>query len=248
MFRAVIFDLGNTLVMFPWDARSVEKWPSKENSLFVSLVKVIYDSLVKSGVNVDWPSFYEKYMTARAEQWQWQKETLREFDMYERVSRTINALGLKVSPVSAAVRRAVDDHYTAYLSYAEMEKEVPEILQGLRSKRKLGLITNFAHSPTIYRVLEKFGLRKFFDVVLVSREVGWVKPSPKIFRAALSSLKLLSSQCVFIGDDAEADIKGARGVGMKTIFISKEGSMCQEADATISHLTELQSAIEKLEK
>nr|MDO8099103.1 HAD family hydrolase [Candidatus Njordarchaeota archaeon] len=247
MFAAIIFDLGDTLVRFPWDVRSVGKEGGMEMSLFDKLVKVTYDSLVKSGIEVDWPSFHEKYMSVRAEQLEWQKKTLHEYDMDDRVSRTLSALGLKISPDSATVKKATDDHYASYTNYIEMEREVPKILQDLRSKRKLGLITNFAHPPSIYKILSKFDLRKFFDVIVVSREVGWVKPSPKIFKAALSSLKMRSSQCVFVGDDAEADIKGAKGVGMKTIFISKKGSTCQEADATIRHITELKSTIQKLE-
>jgi len=248
MFAAIIFDLGDTLVRFPWDTRSAGKEVGKEMSLFDKLVKVTHDSLVKSGIKVDWPSFHEKYMSVRAEQLEWQKKTLHEYDMDERVSRTLNALGLMVSPDSAVVKKATHDHYASYMNYIEMEKEVPKILQDLRSKRKLGLITNFAHPPAIYGILEKFALKEFFDVILVSREVGWVKPSPKIFEAALSSLNLRSNQCVFVGDDVEADIKGARGVGMKTIFVSKKGSTCQETDATIHHVTELRSVIEKLEK
>lgn len=248
MFAAIIFDLGDTLVRFPWDAKSVAREGDKEMSLFDKLVKVTHDSLVKSGIKVDWPSFHEKYMFIRAEQIEWQKKTLHEYDINERVSKTLNALGSKVAPDSAVVRKATDDHYASYMNYIEMEKEVPEILQTLRSKRKLGLITNFAYPPAIHSILKRFGLGEFFDVILISREVGWVKPSPKIFQVALSSLNLRSNQCVFVGDDAEADIKGAKGVGMKTIFVSKKGSTCQEADATIHHVTQLPSAIDKLEK
>jgi putative hydrolase of the HAD superfamily len=248
LFSAVLFDLGNTLVKFPWDARTIGKGASQGVLLFDKLVKVTYDSLVKSGIKIDWPLFHEKYISVRAEQLEWQKKTLREYDMYDRVSRTLNALGVKLSPDSSTVRKATDENYASYLDYVEMEKEVPTILQDLRLKRKLGLITNFANPPCIYNILDKFGLRKLFDVILVSREVGWVKPSPKIFQAALSSLRLKGSQCVFVGDDAEADISGAKGVGMRTIFLAKKGSTCKEANAIIYHITELQSAIERLEE
>jgi putative hydrolase of the HAD superfamily len=248
LFSAVLFDLGNTLIKFPWDARTIGKEASKGVSLFDKLVKVTYDSLVKSGIKIDWPSFHEKYMFVRAEQLEWQKKTLQEYDMYDRVSRALSALGIKISPDSPAVRKATDDHYAGYMDYIEMEKEVPTILRDLHSRRKLGLITNFAHPPSIYNILDKFGLRKLFDVILVSREVGWVKPSPKIFQAALSSLRLKGSQCVFVGDDAEADIGGAKGVGMGTIFLAKKGSTCREANAVIYHISELRSAIKKLEE
>jgi len=247
VFGAIIFDLGDTLVKVPWGVRHLEKHSGGEISSFESILRVAHDSLMKSGVSTDWDSFYDKYMTVRAEQLQWQKQTLREYDMGERLSKTLNALGFRVSSDSALVKKALEDQYAVYINQVELEEEVPLVLRDLRSRYRLGLVTNFAYTISIYQILDRFDLRQFFDVIAVSREVGWVKPSPTIFQFALSSLKLRGSQCVFVGDDIEADIKGARGVGMRTVHLSKEGSTCRDADATIHRIRELPRVIRELE-
>jgi putative hydrolase of the HAD superfamily len=246
-FAAVIFDLGNTLLKTPFHTIPIEKGSSDEKARFESIVKATYDSLVNSGINVGWPLFHEKYMFVRADQLLVQKQTLREYDMNDRLVRTLGALGFKISVDSESVKKAIDSHFGFYESYVGADKEVPTILQDLRRAHKLGLITNFAYPPTIYKLLDKFHLRQFFDEIVISGEVGWAKPSPRIFQFALSAFELKAEECVFIGDDAEADIEGARGVGMKTILLSEKDPDCSDADAIIHHLTELPSVISEME-
>ena len=247
MFGAIIFDLGDTLVRVPWDVRHLEKHPGQESSSFESILRIAYDSIVRSGVAVEWKSFFEKYMAVRTEQLEHQKQTLKEYDMNERLSRTLSALGFKISPDSLIVKKALEDQYAKYIIQVELEEGVPTVLRELHVKYKLGLVTNFAYTLSIYQILDRFDIRKYFDVVVVSREVGWVKPSPKIFEVALSVLKLGSGQCVFVGDDVEADIKGAKNMGMKTVFVSRGEVQSNYADAKISKISELPSAIEALE-
>lgn len=68
VIAAVIFDLGDTLVKTPWGITLMERGSAKEIAKFKSTVRVTFDSLVKSGIEIDWPSFYDKYMYIRAEQ------------------------------------------------------------------------------------------------------------------------------------------------------------------------------------
>jgi HAD superfamily hydrolase (TIGR01549 family) len=245
---AVIFDLGDTLVKTPWGILLMEKGSSNEVAKFESIVKVTYDSLVKSDIKIDWPSFYEKYISVRAHQLQVQKQTLKEYNMCERVASTLSALGINISARSELVKKAIEDHYDSYESYVGADEEASTTLRDLRARYKLGLITNFAYPPTIYKLLDRFHLAQFFDTVVISGEVGWVKPSPKIFRFALSALGLKAEQCVFIGDDLEADIKGAKGVGMKAILLSEKDLSCPGADAVIRNLRELESVIDEMER
>jgi HAD superfamily hydrolase (TIGR01549 family) len=248
IFAAVIFDLGDTLVKTPWGILLMEKGSSNEVAKFESIVKVTYDSLAKGGIKSEWPSFYEKYMSVRAEQLRFQKQTLKEYNMCERVARTLSALGISISARSELIKKAIEDHYDSYESYVSEAEEASTTLRDLRARYKLGLITNFAYPPTIYKLLDRFHLRQFFDTVVISGEVGWVKPSPKIFRFALSALGLKAEQCVFIGDDVEADIKGAKKVGMKAILLSEKDLNCPDADAVISSLRGLESVIDEIER
>jgi putative hydrolase of the HAD superfamily len=96
--------------------------------------------------------------------------------------------------------------------------------------------------------LEKHGLDVFFDVIVVSGAVNKRKPSPEIFQKALEKLGVNPSETVFVGDTVDADIQGAKGAGMKTIFIERRPQKEAEQtcpDQTIKNLNELSAALER---
>ena len=74
----------------------------------------------------------------------------------------------------------------------------------------MGLISNFTYAPVIYKSLRKVGINEFFNVVVVSEEVGWRKPSSHIFQDALNRLQIQACEAVYIGDSPNEDIKGAK--------------------------------------
>ena len=59
-------------------------------------------------------------------------------------------------------------------------------------------------------------------LVVVSEEVGWRKPSGKIFEDALSKLQVQANEAVYIGDSPIEDIKGAKDAGLKTVFVPSQ--------------------------
>ena len=61
-----------------------------------------------------------------------------------------------------------------------------------------------------------------FNVVVVSEEVGWRKPSRLIFQEALNRLQVGAHEAVYIGDSPIEDIKGAKQVGLKAIFVPSQ--------------------------
>ncbi|MDG6257570.1 MAG: HAD family hydrolase [Methanomicrobiaceae archaeon] len=67
--------------------------------------------------------------------------------------------------------------------------------------------------------LKYLGLHHHFDVIVFSSDIGVKKPDPRIFRVALDALSLEPEEALFIGDSFEADILGARKVGMQAMFI-----------------------------
>jgi putative hydrolase of the HAD superfamily len=247
IFKVILFDLGNTLLTFPEGGLESETLDfGRRKSIFESLVKTVHSSLVRNGFNIDWSKFLEAYKIVRAQQMKWQKETLREYDMSVRLARVLENLGFKMQPTSEIIHYAREKYYEGYIKHVKMEKNALTVLKSLHSRHKLGLVTNFSHPPCIHAMLDKFSLRQLFDVIVVSGEIGWVKPSPKIFYATLSKLRLKPHQVIFVGDDPETDIKGAKNIGMKTIFLSSS-KPCDYADATIPHLAKLPDAIEELE-
>lgn len=84
---------------------------------------------------------------------------------------------------------------------------------------RIGLCSNAPYPPALmYEQLDRLDLRQYFDAVLFSSEIGWRKPDPRIFSELLTRIGLPASSVWFVGDEWEADIEGARGVGMPAIL------------------------------
>jgi putative hydrolase of the HAD superfamily len=231
--KAVLFDLGGTLVEGTSPHLNVEK------SYFEDQIRAIHDSLRNDGIDVSWVLFREGYDRERTCQNALSERTLREHDMYERISNTLKALGFEVPSGSRILHRALDAYVEEYIRTLRVHRAAHNVLTSLVPSHKLGLVSNFAYPPCAYRVLGMFNLRPFFKAIAVSGEVGWRKPSPVIFEYALTKLDVEAHDAVFVGDDYEADILGATNVGMKTIMVSTEDDTHCIADAKIRSLEEL---------
>jgi putative hydrolase of the HAD superfamily len=99
--------------------------------------------------------------------------------------------------------------------------EVYDVLSNLRQKFKLGIISNGPISVQREK-LQIIGLNRFFEVVVVSGELGIGKPEPGIFLKALGLMKVAPTEAVYIGDSLTSDILGAQNVGMYTIWINRQ--------------------------
>jgi len=69
---------------------------------------------------------------------------------------------------------------------------------------------------------EILGLTPFFSHVIMSTQLGFRKPDPRIFTVACALLATSPAEAVYIGNDLETDVKGAQGIGMKAILLDRE--------------------------
>jgi len=97
---------------------------------------------------------------------------------------------------------------------------VDEVLQKLKRKYKLGIITNTVTSREehVRIALRRVGLERYFDVILTSVDVGFAKPDEKIFLLALKALNVQPEEAIMVGNRVSKDILGGNRVGMKTIL------------------------------
>jgi putative hydrolase of the HAD superfamily len=82
---------------------------------------------------------------------------------------------------------------------------------------RLGVISN--SDGSIERSMNKFGFTPFFDCMIDSHVVGVEKPDPRIFELALQQLALPAERCVYVGDNYDRDVVGARNAGMMPILL-----------------------------
>jgi len=117
-----------------------------------------------------------------------------------------------------------------------------DVLPTLKTLKKRGLIVGLITSLTkdMNLICRNLGLAPYLDFVVTSEEVGANKPEPPIFLAALDRAGVNASEAVYVGDQYETDVVGARGVGIKPILIDRYDLMPEVSDCPRIHsLTEL---------
>ena len=104
-----------------------------------------------------------------------------------------------------------------------IDRQLVEYIRSLRGSFHTGLISNAWSGLREFITKEK--LIDIFDTVVISAEVGAVKPSAKIYEVALNQAKVSAGEAVFV-DDVQVNIEACEKIGMKGIlFNDPEKSM-----------------------
>lgn len=125
---------------------------------------------------------------------------------------------------------------------------VSDLLTELRPHYRLAILAN--QPPHFLPRLERLGIAQYFDVILGSEDVHLKKPDPEFFRLALTKLGLAPGDAVMVGDRLENDIRPAKSLGMKTIWVKQGVSRVEYpfdeteiASASVSEITEIASLL-----
>ncbi len=137
----------------------------------------------------------------------------------------------------------VDFYRTCLMRVCRPFEGVVGLLQSLRGRVKIGLLTNAYDGVEQRARIDQAGLTGLFDALVVSGEVGLFKPDPAVFLHVLNLLDVPAQQAVFVGDSIPYDIAGARSAGMQTILFSRgparETSLADYSVGGIAGLREL---------
>jgi len=128
-----------------------------------------------------------------------------------------------------------------------VHEDFAEVARELRRRGlQVGLISNTGRTwgRFLRRIQEEAGILDLFDATVFSDEVRRRKPAPEIFTAALEALRVEPAHTVHVGDDAEADIRGAQALGMRAVHCDHGRRLeCDFADARIHGFRELLGVI-----
>jgi putative hydrolase of the HAD superfamily len=243
-FDVVFFDLGYTLINF--EGSFSQALSDSYHALAISLVR--------SGISLDPDAFSLKFENAISEYYR-----TREIDLIERpvegyINQVLADLGYASQP-DDIIQKALNEMYYVTESYWNLESDALPTLEELKARGfRLGLITNAANAPDSNRLIDKFDLRKYFEVVLISAEEKIRKPDVRIFRRAINLMQVLPDQAIMVGDTLKADIHGAQKAGIQGIWINRRADRPEnehaiktiKPDAIISQLSELLQAIYSL--
>ena len=235
MIDTIYFDNWNTLVKAP---ALMKKGSS---------TRVFQEYLGGQGLVVP-DNFIDIYvLIARAQNATAVKDGHREPDYRQRLEDVFIELGLP-DPVEHSMG-AWDYYLKKWPEQTEYFDGVPEMLAELKGSYKLGVITNYMDGPTCREVFDKLGYDDIFDSLVVSEELGYVKPSQILFETALKETESLPENCVMVGDTFGADVVGGNLAGMKTVLVDIYDNQQEnygEATAVISDIIDFPDALRRL--
>jgi len=112
-----------------------------------------------------------------------------------------------------------------------------EMLRELKTRGyRLGVISNWDNR--LLGLLDGLAISPWMESVVISSQVGFEKPDPRIFQAALSQFRLEPRQMLHVGDSDYHDIEPARRIGWKTLKI-ENGPASRNREDCISTLHEI---------
>ena len=232
--KAVLFDFGGTL-----DTNGIH-WSEK--------FRMAYD---EAGLGISKEDFNEAYVNAEPQMY---VEVKKEDDFLTTLRKQaflqLNYLEKNKDytfPGGAAgsSQKVADKCYSDVLDVIEIVKEV---LTGLKKNYKLGVVSNFYGN--LEASLTGLDISSFFDIMVDSTEIDIRKPDPKIFGFTIDKLNLLAENTVVVGDSYDRDIKPAKSLNCKTIWLDVSSWTKPEetgaADLIINNIVEIKEIIDKL--
>lgn len=221
-FKWLLFDFDNTLVDFTNTSKAA-LWQSFRD-FETNCTEDIHDAYKVVNHQV-WTAFEKGDMTA-------QKLRVERFELL------FDQINLQPAAPAAFSKRFLENLVILSEAYAG----VPEMLQLLRQKYHLGIITNGLKEVQRPR-LDRLQMRDYFKSVVVSDEIGVAKPHAEFFEYAYQSLAqpVAKEEILVIGDNLQSDIKGGNNYGCPTCWVSHERENTTDVlpDFTINGVHEL---------
>lgn len=240
-YTAVLFDLFDTLIHF-----DPERLPVVEvgGRAVRSSAGRLQPLLAAHAPDVTVETCYDALRAS----WQ-EAERLRALDHREvaapaRIRDMLRRLAVDPATCPAGLVEALLDAHRVALSEAvTFPAHYAQLLRALHGRYRLAVVSNFDYTPTAVGMLDVAGVTELFDVIVVSDAVGWRKPRPEIFDAALEHLGVAPADALFVGDRADIDVVGAQAMGMPVAWVNRTGAPLPQdiapPDYEVRHIGEL---------
>jgi len=215
--KAIFFDVGNTLL-----------FPDRKHIL---------------------APLHQRKLTPSLEQWHAiERKTKKEFDdilqhdgkadhsfWYLFYSHLLPELGVDDN----ALRDALVNATRISANWCDIRPGTRETLQRLGRRYPLAVISNA--DGKIADVLNRCGIADCFRQIIDSGLVGYEKPHPAIFKAALRAMNVSPEQSLYVGDVFSVDYAGATRAGMQAILFDVSGAYRESTLPRVESLEELEN-------
>jgi putative hydrolase of the HAD superfamily len=207
--KAVIFDLGNTLVSY----YSRREFPV----ILREAIENCSEELASRGVTIP------------DEQSIWLR--VKEQD-HGSPGNKVYPLGVRLSAIFGVTDAVLLDELCIefmrpIFRSARLHDDAKPTLKALREMGvRTAIISNTPWGSPAHmwrRELDRHDLSRLVEAAVFCGDVGWRKPDPRIFRHALHRLGVEAEDCLFVGDDPRWDVDGPEALGMDAVLIDRTG-------------------------
>jgi putative hydrolase of the HAD superfamily len=240
--RAILFDIGSTLWSSPAeDAGALAGCYGRGRDclLSASLAEVpSMEALIEA---------VEGHFARWEDVWRTDAGQVMQPPTHEYVADALRGCGIEPDP--ATLYAFTDAILETSVHTARVQPAEPGMKESLAELRAFGLrlacVSNaFMGAGVLHQIMLERGLGQFLDLTISSCELGYRKPHPFIYQAALDKLDIAATEAVFVGDRIDADVEGPAALGMRTVlthqYRQEDPSGARVSpDHVIKHLTEL---------
>lgn len=206
-YKNLFFDLDDTLWAFSYNARDTFEEMYR---------KYEYDRYFRS-----FQHFYELYERRNVELWAEYADGKVTKDELNR-QRFLYPLEAVGEGDAALAKAFSEDFFAVVPTKSRLMPHAREALEYLAPKYNLYILSNGFQELQCHK-MRSAGIDRYFKKVVLSDDIGVLKPWPEIFHFAMSATQSELRESLMIGDSWDNDITGARGVGMNQVYYNVTG-------------------------
>lgn len=205
-YKHIFFDLDRTL------------WDFESNSLIT--LKELFDTYLAGNGIEKFDCFHTYYQAYNHSLWMQYRvgEIDKEFLSVERFAGTLRNFNIKDHELA---KKIASDYIRISPTKTQLYPDALKVVEELSSRYQMHIITN-GFSEVQFIKVENSGLAPFFKTIITSEMAGFQKPNPEIFHYTLEKTGANIENTIMIGDDLEADILGAKNIGMDQVYVNFE--------------------------
>jgi HAD superfamily hydrolase (TIGR01662 family) len=230
--HVVLFDLGSTLIY------AKDPWPP----IYLRADRALAEVLRRARIRFDPQRFFAEHETFMEAYYAKRDGDNTEQTTFTALKSLLAEHGYRKVP-DAILLAALDAEYAITQTNWFVEQDALPTLELLRKDGyRLGMISNTSYDKNVQQLVDRLGLRPFFEIVVTSAALGIRKPDRRIFQVALDHFRVHPRGVAMVGDTPSADLEGANRLGMYSVWITRRAGDPDPAirpRATVSTLAEI---------
>jgi HAD superfamily hydrolase (TIGR01549 family) len=232
-YRAVLFDLFGTLVVFDWsvvpeivvDGRPMRSTMGSWAPLFEAGVPgIAVEDFARALLDVSIELDRERIVHAI------------EPPARERFRRALERVGTEPDQAAEMAPLLARAHMRVIADATRCPPQHRDVLARACANGPVAIVSNFDDTAGGYEILERHGIRAQVQSIVVSESVGLRKPNPTLVRIALHEVGVASGDAVLVGDNLREDVGAASAAGVDAVWIDASGGGVSAEGPTPRHV------------